>query len=128
MHRGGDLSTLPTECRGARVYMQYRRDAPTQLDLFLDNPLLVGEGRAMATYWIGIAGEPTPDQEVRLADGGLTYKGICGEAFSRTIYDTYYLSEGESEEQAVARVSDALPELREVWEKTPPHVMRIGRP
>lgn len=81
----------------------------------------------MAIYWVGIPGRTTPDQEERLAAAGLPYKGVCGEAFSQTIYDTYYLSEGETEEQAVARVSDALPELQGDWEDSPPHVMRIGR-
>lgn len=80
----------------------------------------------MAVYWVGIAGKPTPEQEERLANAGLSYKGICGEAFSGTTYETYYLSEAEDEVKAVARVSDALPELRAAWDDSPPHVMRIG--
>jgi hypothetical protein len=80
----------------------------------------------MAIYWIGIAGKPTPDQEERLAAAGLPNKGICGEAFSSTIYDTYYLSEAEDEDAAVERVADALPELHEEWRDSPPRVIRVG--
>lgn len=80
----------------------------------------------MAVYWVGIAGRPPPDQQARLAAAGLPYRGVCGEAFSGTIYDTYYLAEAESEQAAVDRVGDALPELREEWRESPPRVIRVG--
>lgn len=79
----------------------------------------------MAIYWVGIAGRPTPEQDRRLADAGLPYKGVCGEAFSSTIYDTYYLAEAVDEDAAVERVACALPELREDWQGSPPRVIRV---
>jgi hypothetical protein len=79
----------------------------------------------MAIYWVGIAGKTTPDQKERLADAGVPYKGICGEAFSGTVYDTYFLAEAESEEAAVDRVAGALPEVREEWKESPPRVIKV---
>jgi hypothetical protein len=78
----------------------------------------------MPTYWVGITGEPTPDQRERLCASGLRDRGPLGIRRKRT-KATYFMVEAPSEETAIERVADALPELRDEWKKSPPHVIAV---
>ena len=79
----------------------------------------------MSIYWVGIPGKPTTDQRERLAAAGLVDKGVSGEAFSRTIYYTYFLVNAPSVDAVISEVEEILPELREEWERNPPHIIDV---
>jgi hypothetical protein len=82
----------------------------------------------LAIYWLGIAGRPTDEQRERLDAAGLFEKAHSGEAFSGTIYRTYFLVNAPDDQAALNEVISALPELRQEWDETPPHLILVTDP
>lgn len=82
----------------------------------------------MNSYVIETEGTLTSAQIDRLRQAGVRYQGERGKRGSYGVVKKVYaplLVEAEDEERAIARVSDAAPELRKVWEKTPPRVISV---
>lgn len=82
----------------------------------------------MGTYWVGIAGKPTPEQRERLSAAGLVERGHSGDAFSGTIHRTYFLVKAPDGDGATDQVAAVLPELRQKWEESPPHLIVVTNP
>jgi hypothetical protein len=72
---------------------------------------------------VGIAGGATPEQRKALAAAGMRSRGEGGRKH-RDVHSFFEVEAG-SQDEAVARIAEVVPDLKEVWEKRPPRVIPV---